>query len=546
MSNFGSINTGGGYEAEEDRGFFDIAKDYGRAAAQGITFGFADELEAKVRSALDSDASYEDVVQLVRADINDFRQRNPGAAFGTEIAASILPMIAAQFVPGAGQAATAARATQIGRAAARVVPQALKGRVGRGAASAGAQGGVYGFGAGEEGLANRLRSAGVTAALSGGIGAGITKTAPYVTEQAKQLIRRGVPLTPGQAVRGSTMVGNTIAGMEEKLAGTLPIVGDAIKGAMERSLKGFNRVTFNEALAPIKFKAPKGKEGQELIKIGDDTISEAYDDVLSKMSLTNDRPLYEAVVRVSESANKDIRNRILDTADNLIFDRIDDAGVLAGDALKSVQSELRKEIQNLRVEPNAASRRMADALEDVSAIFNKELSDQNAPGLAKRLNDVDRAYGNFEIVRRASIRRPAKQGEYTTGDLLQEVKKADPTRRKSQFSSGAARLQKTAQAGQDIIGSRVGDSGTAARDQATRLAALLGAVGAGRVDPTIGGTLGAASLLSYTPAGVPIARGALSSLGGASRRVVPGVSSQIEQARAPADARAMLARALAR
>ena len=125
MSNFGSITTGAGYQAAEDRGWFDIAKDYGRAAAQGVTFGFADELEAKVRSALDSDASYEDVVQLVRADINDFRQRNPGAAFGTEIAASILPMIAAQFVPGAGQAATVARATQIGRAAARVVPQAL-------------------------------------------------------------------------------------------------------------------------------------------------------------------------------------------------------------------------------------------------------------------------------------------------------------------------------------------------------------------------------------------------------------------------------------
>tara|TARA_R100001377_G_scaffold56107_1_gene33337 strand:- start:391 stop:2031 length:1641 start_codon:yes stop_codon:yes gene_type:complete len=546
MSNFGSITTGAGYQAAEDRGWFDIAKDYGRAAAQGVTFGFADELEAKVRSALDSDASYEDVVQLVRADINDFRQRNPGAAFGTEIAASILPMIAAQFVPGAGQAATVARATQIGRAAARVVPQALKGRVGRGAASAGAQGGVYGFGAGEEGLANRLRSAGVTAALSGGIGAGITKTAPYVTEQAKQLIRRGVPVTPGQAVRGSTMVGNAIAGAEEKLAGTLPFIGDAIKGAMERSLKGFNRATFDEAFAPIRFKAPKGKEGRELMGIGDDTISKAYDDVLSKMSLTNDRPLYEAVVRVSESANKDIRNRILDTADNLIFDRIDDAGVLAGDALKSVQSELRKEIQNLRIEPNAASRRMADALEDISRIFNKELSDQNAPGLAKRLNDVDRAYGNFEIVRNASMRRAAKQGEATTGDLLQEVKKADPTRRKSQFSRGGARLQDTAQAGQDVIGSRVGDSGTAARDQATRLASLLAAVGAGAVDPTIGGTLAASAMAAYTPAGVPIARGLLSSIGGASRRVVPGVSSQIQQAGAPDNVRAMLARALAR
>ena len=83
--------------------------DVTRAGAQGLTFGFADEIEAAVRAAFDSGKTYAEVVKDVRGQIDSFRQRNPAAAYGTEIAGAILPTIAAQFIPGVGQAATAGR-----------------------------------------------------------------------------------------------------------------------------------------------------------------------------------------------------------------------------------------------------------------------------------------------------------------------------------------------------------------------------------------------------------------------------------------------------
>jgi hypothetical protein len=49
-----------------DRTTGDIIKDFTRAAGQGISFGFGDEIEAFVTSALDSNASYADTLKEVR------------------------------------------------------------------------------------------------------------------------------------------------------------------------------------------------------------------------------------------------------------------------------------------------------------------------------------------------------------------------------------------------------------------------------------------------------------------------------------------------
>ena len=87
-----------------------------RTFAQGLTFGFADEIEAFVRSAVDSNASYADTLKEVRNKINKFRRDNPAAAYGTEIAGAILPSIAAAFIPG-GQAVAASTVGRVGQAA---------------------------------------------------------------------------------------------------------------------------------------------------------------------------------------------------------------------------------------------------------------------------------------------------------------------------------------------------------------------------------------------------------------------------------------------
>ena len=59
-----------------------------RAGLQGVTFGFADELEAMARAAA-SDRTYQQEVKDIREDIEEFRETNPVAAYGTEILGAI-------------------------------------------------------------------------------------------------------------------------------------------------------------------------------------------------------------------------------------------------------------------------------------------------------------------------------------------------------------------------------------------------------------------------------------------------------------------------
>ena len=519
--------------------------DLARAGAQGLTFGFADEIEATVRAALDADADYADVVAEVRKAVDDYREREPAAAFGAEIAGSIVPMIAAQFIPGVGQAATAGR---IGQLASKVKAgvSGIKSPVAKAALTSGAQGTVYGAGVGQGGLQNRLESAAQTGAISAVGGGAISKFAPRVTAAAKDLIKRGVPVTPGQAVRDSGLIGQAIASLEEKAANTIPFLGDAIRSAFERAKTGFNRITVNEALAPIKVVAPKGKEGTELIGFGQDAIGKAYDDVLDKMSLTDDLPFYDAVLKVANAARKDINDDIMDAADEYIFNKLKDrGGKLEGGALKDAHSKLRKAVQRLKRGTDDKQLRLGESLQDILSVFDAELGKQNTAALAKQLNAVDQAYGTFEIARMASMRSAKSGGKFTPGQLLGQIRQTgDPTKRKSQFSRGEARLQKTAQQGQDVIGSTIPDSGTAGREEAAKFL-TGGGITYGLVnEPFTVGIPTAAATLSYTPLGVPVARTAIDVSGRALQQAAPVLSANINNLNITDNAKEMLSRVL--
>ena len=63
----------------------------GRSAAQGITFGTADEIEGFVRSLI-GEETYKQERDKIRAGLEKFRSDFPVEAYGTEIAASIPTM----------------------------------------------------------------------------------------------------------------------------------------------------------------------------------------------------------------------------------------------------------------------------------------------------------------------------------------------------------------------------------------------------------------------------------------------------------------------
>jgi len=137
-----------------------------RAIGQGITFGFGDELEARIRS-LAGGRTYGEEVADIRERIKKFRETNPVAAYGSEIVGSI--------------------PTGVG-----IAGLALRGGL-RGAAKIGAlEGGIYGIGEGE-GLEGRATGAG----LGAGLGAAGGKAAEKAFEGIAPLVGRFMKKTRG-------------------------------------------------------------------------------------------------------------------------------------------------------------------------------------------------------------------------------------------------------------------------------------------------------------------------------------------------------------
>lgn len=156
-----------------------------RQAANGVTFGLADELAAGADTALSpltgSDKTYDQRLTNERNRDKAFRDENPTAATVAEIAGALA-------APGAGIAKLASK-----------VPTLL----GRGAVTGATMGGLSGFANGEGGFESRLNSAGRGALAGGGIGIALPG--------GVALARRGLPML-GDAVEGVGTVGRTLTG----------------------------------------------------------------------------------------------------------------------------------------------------------------------------------------------------------------------------------------------------------------------------------------------------------------------------------------------
>ncbi len=164
-----------------------------RSIGQGITFGFGDELEARYR-ALTGDRSYDEEVADIRQSIDQFRETNPVAAYGSEIAGSI--------PTGFGLAGLA-----------------LRGGL-KGAARIGAlEGSIYGAGEGEG-----VTGTATSTALGAGLGAAGGKIAEKAFEGIAPLVGKFMKKTRGS---GTEVKGSGNIEMEASPSDLGPMVKEA-------------------------------------------------------------------------------------------------------------------------------------------------------------------------------------------------------------------------------------------------------------------------------------------------------------------------------
>tara|TARA_Y100001972_G_scaffold35872_1_gene44288 strand:+ start:16394 stop:18022 length:1629 start_codon:yes stop_codon:yes gene_type:complete len=420
-----------------ERTGMDVAFDIGRQIAQGLTFGTADEAEAFFRSQFTgSGLSYDEEIGKIRGEMGRYQEAHPYMSFFLE-AVGALP---SALIGGAGLA-----------------------RLGvKGAAKIGAiEGGLYGFGAAEGTPAERAPEAAIGAGLGAGMSAAAQRLLPgRTTPEARQLLEEGIPLTPGQRLGGAART------LEERIAGQ-QFYGDIIKGAETRAMQAFNRSAMDKAIKPIGVKVPKNLTGQDAFAYAHNAVSDAYQSVLPKLSVSSDAMerfaigvLAEDKLGMTDAAQETFSRKAKAT----LLDRFNkETGTLSGEALKKAESDLGQEAISLMTSGSSVDRDAGRALFDLQTALRQQLVKEN-PDAGAGLAAANEAFKQLLPVEKAvTVAATGQGGTFTPAQLLRGMKGAQRGPRKTRFAKGEMPMQPFASAAQDVMGRTIPDSGTAGR-----------------------------------------------------------------------------------
>jgi len=405
-----------------------------RSAGQGLLFGFGDEVEAFTRSLIKGE-KYDDALSQVRSELETFREEAPVASYGTEIISSIPSVLAG----GAGLARLGI--TGVGKAGA--IESAL-----------------YGAGAGED-LESRAIGASVGAVAGSAISKGAEKLLPKKSAVAKELQKKGIPLTPGQALRDSGSIGSTLITALEDLSTSYPGAGAPIQAKRLESLIKTNKVLLDEAVEPLGIKIPKNLSPRESYEYVDDIISKEYENVISKLSLQNTSNLETNLLNAIEESVLDQieQGRVLKLLDKYLFNKVKD-GKLSGKDLKNAQTELRR-LGDSFFKKGGFEGEIGQVIKQAKNILENEIDLQNVG--SSKLKKINKVYANLIPINDAMQQAVIQEGVFTPAQIIRAIRKADATKRKTQLIAGKKPLLETASQAQQILGSQFPETGTASR-----------------------------------------------------------------------------------
>ena len=333
----------------------------------------------------------------------------------------------------------------------------------------------------------------------------------------RALADAGVNLTPGQLFGSTGLPGRTIK-LAEDIGAKLPFVGDVIRNAQTNTIKEFNVGTINDALQHIGVKLDEGlKPGREMIDQASTAVSDKYAELLPQMTGVKDAVFKQGIAAARDMGatmtagtsardlNRLINNVVLrnfkDAAGNPVPISGKAVGFMDGKALKSVESELTKKINNLyRGVSSAADRELAEGLKAVRTTFREMLERAN-PDQAPALQGANKASAKLDPVLRASGSTTSAGGVFTPTKYAATVSNAvgGP---KGMAGTGKFSNVRLAQAAQDVLPKGMPKGASIPQDVISALLAGAGTVGGALTHNPIAGALGLVAL-------VPAAAGAL-------------------------------------
>jgi hypothetical protein len=363
-------------------------------------------------------------------------------------------------------------------------------------------------GAGAASPGNRLQGAGIGAIatpVAGMFGRGLGRAAGGAltgvqNATVRTLTDRNIPLTLGQTLSQSGVVGRAIKGLEDRFSG-IPVVGDIVNARRAEGMQAFNRAAFDDALRPINGNT-NGVIGASGVDAAQDAASNGYRTALGGVNLTPD-PQFGTDFGAARAAGQRIP-RTGPEFEHVVATRVDP--IIAGGSISGPQfQDIQQGLRRANLGDDAMGSDANDALRNVAGTFS-DLASRQHPTLVPALDNANTAFRNTEVIRDAVNR--ARQGSRSgTTDVFAPSQLSDAAAanaRKYGNSQGTTRQPffDLTRAGQTVLPSAVPDSGTAGRLALLALPAALGGTGGtagyagGDTATGVGAGLGAGSLLA--------------------------------------------------
>ncbi|HEU5018595.1 MAG TPA: hypothetical protein VFT69_11570, partial [Pseudolabrys sp.] len=329
-------------------------------------------------------------------------------------------------------------------------------------------GAAYGAGSSDEGnrLTGALQGAGV-GALGGMVGRQATRALggalTGVRDASAQYLRQaGVPLTVGQAMRNSGGLGRYLAGREDRLAGFSGI-GDRINALRRQGVEGFNRAAFREGLNPIGGQV-QGQLGEQAVGEADNLVSNAYNRALNGVRLQAD-PEFEAGMQPIVAQARGLPGEMAKNADYTLTQRV---GASMGPNGEMTGNDFQQAIRGLEGDARAVRNQpYGNDFGNVARGARGQLEgmlERQSPGTLSDYLDANAAYRNHSILADAVASGMNTDGLFTPAQLGQAAR-ANARRYTGRISAATTDrpFYDLQRAGQNILPSKVPDSGTAGR-----------------------------------------------------------------------------------
>lgn len=354
------------------------------------------------------------------------------------------------------------------------------GRVGVGALQGALMGGLQPIYEGPvaENTLYQMATGGVAGGAAAGVGNALSRlVSPRASTnpQIQTLMDEGITPTPGQ------IMGGTARTVEDK-AMSVPILGDAIRSARNRGVEQLNRAALNRAVEPIgRTVSATGREGMKQV---DDIISQAYDDIMPRLTFQADNRFAQELSNLQQMVQALPEERI-SQFDRIIRDkvigRLSNRGVADGQNFKAMESELGRLATGLMRAADIDQRELGLAIRELQSSLRNTLQRSN-PQVAQELGRINQAYALMTRLQTATGGAGATDGVFTAAQLSSAVRAGDRSMRKGAFARGDALMQDLSDAAKGVMPGTVPDSGTAGRlflGGATSLASPQAAAGLG-------------------------------------------------------------------